>query len=311
MKKIILLICIVVSLLTTNVFAKTNPQYNTKINDCSIQSFDYNGEPIIAIRDLENFGFTITWSETENRIYLLHLDNQKTDFFIERKEVDVSAITKMLPTYTSFGNIDTFNINGKGFMYFKDLQKFGSISNYNVKLNAPEQINVDVTDYTEYITGYTTVTLEAAKQWAKNKGASQRFIDVADYYWEYAVYTGLRAEVMYAQAALETGFGHYGGNVLPEQNNWAGIKTQNAVADTTYDHECFATPKDGVRCHFNHMLAYTGGEPIGQPHGRYYSVLNMKWAGSVKKVSELSGKWCPTQNYSDKIIKFLDEMYSI
>ena len=81
MKKIILLTCIIVSLFTNSVFAETGQMYDTKINDCCIQSFDYNGEPIIAIRDLENFGFTITWSETENRIYLLHLENQKTDFF--------------------------------------------------------------------------------------------------------------------------------------------------------------------------------------------------------------------------------------
>ena len=35
----------------------------------------------------------------------------------------------------------------------------------------------------------------------------------------------IRAEVLFAQAAQETMYGKYGGVVLPEYHNWAGLKT--------------------------------------------------------------------------------------
>lgn len=157
--------------------------------------------------------------------------------------------------------------------------------------------------------GKAEITLEAAKKWAEKRGAAQRFIDIADVYWEYGELTGIRPEILYAQAAKETGFGKYGGAVLPEQNNWAGIKTKDATGDLTEDHETFETPEDGVRGHFNHISAYIGLEPIGEPHGRYYSVKSIKWAGTVKTLEELGGKWCPDLYYGYSILhNYIEEM---
>ncbi len=155
----------------------------------------------------------------------------------------------------------------------------------------------------------TQITPEQAKQWAKNRGAAQIFIDAADFYWEYGEITGICPEILYAQAAKETKFGLYGGAVLPEQNNWAGIKVAHSNGDATEDHETFETPEDGVRGHFNHMGAYVGIEPVGEPHGRYFSVSKMKWAGEVKTLEELGGKWCPDLYYGYSILhNFLTPM---
>ena len=151
--------------------------------------------------------------------------------------------------------------------------------------------------------GSPEVTVEQAQNWAKAKGAHQRFIDIAPTYWKYGELTGIRPDILYAQAAKETGYGKYGGRVLPEMNNWAGIKTAKATGDETYDHETFATPDDGVRGHFNHMCAYVGLEPIGEPHGRYYSVKSIAWAGSVKYAEELGGKWCPDLYYGYSVLR--------
>ena len=151
------------------------------------------------------------------------------------------------------------------------------------------------------IMGEPEVTLLQAKKWAESRGAEQRYIDIADIYWKYGEITGIRPEILYAQAAKETGFGRYGGNVLPEQNNWAGIKTAKATGDTAADHETFATPDDGVRAHFNHIAAYLGTEPVGEPHGRYYNVKSIAWAGTVKYLEELGGKWCPDLYYGYSI----------
>lgn len=150
--------------------------------------------------------------------------------------------------------------------------------------------------------GSAQVTVEQAKAWAEKCGAAQIFIDIADTYWKYGEITGIRPEILYAQAAKETGYGKYTGAVKPEQNNWAGIKVKGATGDATEDHETFETPDDGVRAHFNHMSAYIGLEPIGEPHGRYYSVKSMKWAGTVKTLEELGGKWCPDLYYGYSIL---------
>lgn len=152
------------------------------------------------------------------------------------------------------------------------------------------------------LVGAAQVTAEQAKAWAKKCGAAQIFIDIADVYWKYGGITGIRPEILYAQAAKETGYGKYTGAVKPEQNNWAGIKKKGATGDTTEDHESFETPDDGVRAHFNHMSAYIGLAPVGEPHGRYYSVKSLKWAGTVKTLEELGGKWCPDLYYGYSIL---------
>jgi len=163
-------------------------------------------------------------------------------------------------------------------------------------------------EYEYNLIGLAEATLEQAKQWAKNRGADERFINIADTYWRYGEIMGLRADVLYAQSAHETNFGKYTGVVTPDMNNWAGIKTKNPFGDKREDHETFASPEDGVRAHFNHMVAYVGLEPVGEPHDRYYVVLSMPWAGKVKYLEELSGKWAPSSTYHAKIIKYLEEM---
>ncbi len=159
------------------------------------------------------------------------------------------------------------------------------------------------------IVGESQVSLERAKEWATERGAHQRFIDIADIYWKYGEITGIRPEVLYAQAAKETGYGKYGGRVLPEQNNWAGIKTATANGDATYDHETFETPDDGVRAHFNHMSAYLGLEPVGEPHGRYFTACRTAWAGTVTTVEELGNKWAPEHTYGySMVVKYINPM---
>ena len=159
------------------------------------------------------------------------------------------------------------------------------------------------------LVGSPEATLAQAKLWAGERNAHQRFIDIAALYWEYGRKTGLRPEVLYAQAAHETNFGKYTGQVPPEYNNWAGIKKANATGDEPEDHEEFATPEDGVRAHFNHMSAYVGLAPIGKPHDRYQVVLKQSWAGAVIHVEDLSGKWAPSAEYHKAILNFLEEIY--
>jgi len=153
------------------------------------------------------------------------------------------------------------------------------------------------------ILGTTQVTVARMQEWAKNKNAHQRFINIAPVYRQLGQIIGIRSDVAYCQAAKETAFGHYGGAVKHEQNNWAEIKTKNGNGDRQEDHETFPTPEDGVRAHFNHLAAYVGVEPIGIPHGRYHIVKSLPWAGTIRNVEELGGRWAPNLDYGYSIVR--------
>lgn len=155
------------------------------------------------------------------------------------------------------------------------------------------------------ILGESAVSMDSAIAWARAHNCSDLFVDAAQYYWKYGELTGIRPDVLYAQAAKETAYGNYGGKVTPEMNNFAGIKKYGATGDEPEDHESFATRDDGVRAHFNHMCAYVGLAPIGEVHERYNSVKSLSWAGSVKNVEALGGKWCPDLYYGYAIVRDL------
>lgn len=157
--------------------------------------------------------------------------------------------------------------------------------------------------------GEPKITLQTMKNWAKSRGATKKFINSADLYFKYGKLTGIRADVLYAQSAKETGFGKFGGAVTEDMNNFAGIKIKDATGDKKEDHETFSTAEDGVRAHFNHIAAYCGANPVGQPHLRYFVVKSCSWSGKIKTVGELAGKYCPNPTYSrDLINNFLNDL---
>ena len=158
------------------------------------------------------------------------------------------------------------------------------------------------------IIGPAAITPEQAQQWAASREAHQRFIDIAPFYWEYGAITGLRPEVLYAQSAIETNFGKFNNGGAAENNNWAGIKTAAAQGEQPEDYEVFATPEDGVRAHYNQIAAYVGLTPIGETHARYQIVATQSWAGLIRYVEELSGKWTPSADYHTYILALLGQM---
>lgn len=160
-----------------------------------------------------------------------------------------------------------------------------------------------VATMTTPILGKAQATRQQVQEWARSRAAHERFIDIANEYWRLGELLGIRPEVAYAQSAKETAFGRYGGAVHPDQNNWAGIKTATATGDRPEDHDTFESPEDGVRAHFNHLCAYVGKNPIGDPHGRYYLVTRFAWAGSIRYVEELGKRWAPNPDYGHSIVR--------
>ncbi len=147
------------------------------------------------------------------------------------------------------------------------------------------------------------------KRYARSIGSTRYILRTIPIYYRLAPRRGLAPDVLIAQAILETGRGHYGGDSRPW--NMAGIKKGGRVGDAPRDFERPRTPRAGVRMHINHMAAYTGRRPIGKPHDRFYDARAAQKARGywVRRISQLGGGvWATDPSYGRKIRRILDEM---
>lgn len=148
------------------------------------------------------------------------------------------------------------------------------------------------------------VTVEQAEKWAKSKGATQDFIDLANLYWKYYKDCGrVNPGIAYAQAAKETGYGHFGGVLDETFYNPCGLKNQEGGDDNDPDaHEKFDSWKEGVQAHLDHLALYAGA--AGYPKNKTYDPRHFKSImGRCTTVNELggSGKWAPSDTYGQEV----------
>lgn len=155
-----------------------------------------------------------------------------------------------------------------------------------------------------------TVTLEQAQAWAATKDAHPRFAaEMLPALWPYALRAGIDPAVMACQCAHESGFGAFGGVVPPEFHNPAGIKVREGGPDSDPNaHERQPTWPEGMRMYRNHLGAYVGIEPEGEPHGRYHVVMSTSWAGTIRTVEELGARWAPSSTYGDRVAALVSDL---
>jgi len=121
---------------------------------------------------------------------------------------------------------------------------------------------------------------------------------LAQYYINYSAQAGLRADILWAQMIHETGWGNYGGDVNPNQNNFAGLGAVGGGAAGA----SFNTAEDGVEAQIAHMYAYVHSDNnlsfiTKDPR---YNLVNPR--GQVKTLHDLDGRWAvPGTNYGETI----------
>ncbi len=150
----------------------------------------------------------------------------------------------------------------------------------------------------------TNVTVEQAEKWAKSKGASNEFIDLAELYWEYAKEHGkVNPAIAYVQSAKETAYGNFGGVLNAGYKNPCGMKTSTGGADSDPNaHEKFETWEDGVKAHLDHLALYAGAK--GYPRSnttdpRHFVTIK----GKAVTVNSLGGNWAPSTTYGEEVNK--------
>jgi hypothetical protein len=125
--------------------------------------------------------------------------------------------------------------------------------------------------------------------------------------------TGIRTKVLAGQSAHETNWLQFTGDVLPAQNNYAGLGTTGGGVRG----HSFATPLDGMIAQGVHHLGYILGDPANWPEDlrkyrgadpRLDKVLSSGSAGLVKRIGDYTnGRWAYS---SDKPVGTLENGYA-
>ena len=138
--------------------------------------------------------------------------------------------------------------------------------------------------------------------------------DLAKLYVKYAKRFGIRADMAWAQMIHETGYGQYGGDVSPSQNNMVGIgATGGGVPGNS-----FATAELGVIAQFAHLAWYVYPDHVSDPYcvlvtqpadgpittpgdPRHFPQADGPHKGNVRTVYDLSGRWAAGSTYGSAI----------
>ena len=96
---------------------------------------------------------------------------------------------------------------------------------------------------------------------ALGKGGADSIQKFCQIYYEECETEGIKAEVAFAQAMLETGYLQFGGDVKIEQFNFAGIGAVGGGAAGAY----FKDVREGVRAQVQHLKCYANNEPLKNP----------------------------------------------
>jgi hypothetical protein len=138
---------------------------------------------------------------------------------------------------------------------------------------------------------------------ANNEAAIDAFSSLPKLYREEGSVEGVNYDIAFAQMCLETHFLQFGGEVLPEQCNFAGLASANPEEAAA----TFPSQRLGVRAHIQHLKAYASQEPL------VYELTDPRFAyvtrGIAPLVGQLSGRWSADPAYGDKIMAILKRLY--
>ncbi|HHY19823.1 MAG TPA: PEGA domain-containing protein [Firmicutes bacterium] len=96
---------------------------------------------------------------------------------------------------------------------------------------------------------------------ARNPNNNPYNIYVAKYYLYFGSLLDITGDWAYCQSIHETGWFKFGGDAVPEQNNYAGIGTTGGGVKGAY----FDTPEEGVLAQIQHLWAYGVPRHEGDP----------------------------------------------
>ncbi|SEF64798.1 N-acetylmuramoyl-L-alanine amidase [Paenibacillus sp. UNC499MF] len=97
---------------------------------------------------------------------------------------------------------------------------------------------------------------------------------------------GVRGDAAVAQSIHETNWFRFGGDVKPEQNNFAGIGATGGVPGNS-----FPTIKDGVTAQIQHLFAYASQNPLPAGETVVDPRFSLVTRGAAPNWEDLAGRW--------------------
>lgn len=158
------------------------------------------------------------------------------------------------------------------------------------------------------ILGTSQITKQQAINYILNKNPNPKIScsleQLISFYIEETAVEGVRWDIVLSQSILETGCFCFGGQVLPEQNNFCGLGALNneAVGKGAW----FNTPQIGIRAQVQHLIAYCSTKDLSREcvDPRF----NLVERGIAPNLEDLAGKWAYPGYDSSKYHNF-DEAY--
>jgi hypothetical protein len=140
------------------------------------------------------------------------------------------------------------------------------------------------------------------------KISKQKADYLAKIYIEECAEEGINHDIAFAQMCHETNFLKFGGQVKPEQNNFAGL----GATDDGATGASFSSIRIGVRAQVQQLKAYASTSSLNHDlvDPRFENVIKAGYRGSAETVEDLTGRWASDQLYDKTIKKKLHNMFS-
>lgn len=228
----------------------------------------------------------------------------------------ISALNSTIVLDVKNGNIS----NGS------NIQLYTS-NNSNAQKWVFEYININVSDELTHIMGTSQTTVDQMVRYYNAnasgydtfkakfngkydgclaKGGASTINQFAQIFYEEAMAEGVRAEVAFTQCMKETGFLKYGGDVLPNQYNFAGLGATGAVNGAS-----FSNVRMGIRAQIQHLKAYASLD--GLTNQCVDPRFNLVKRGSAQYVEWLGIKenpngygWATSKSYGHDIVSMVN-----
>lgn len=186
---------------------------------------------------------------------------------------------------------------------FVDDSTDNTYSYYTIMGNTTVSLAQMTSLYEEHGAEYPSASLK--------EGGAESIDDFCTIILEEANAEGVRGEVVFVQAMLETGWLQYGGDSGISQFNFAGIGTTGGgVAGVSYP-----DVRTGIRAQVQHLKAYACDEELNQDcvDTRFDMVARgsapyVEWLGQQENPN--GGGWAAGANYGAKLRKLLSDLKS-
>ncbi|WP_198006942.1 stalk domain-containing protein [Desulforamulus reducens] len=224
-------------------------------------------------------------------------------------------------------NMDAANFSAEQLKQFRTYRD--QLKKYGATLELPDGTVVNTAELS--IFGPSIATADQLRAWiaaetprmqAKMAQLNREFVpipDLAELYIKIGEEYGIRGDLAFCQAAKETHYWQFTGDVQPWQNNYCGLWATGSPltgqesyngADSEFVRfeegvhgAIFASPEAGVEAHIQHLYAYATKRPL--PDGKVLvdPRFNLVAKGSAATWQGLNARWAvPGTTYGQSII---------